>query len=178
MTRFHPADPTLAWREILTVDVPGAPIGAQRPRVVRLKNGHSHTFMPDKAVAQEVRLMLAARDAWHGRAALDELVRVDVIAVVERPNKYVPRRYQGALTKPGEQRMLTAGFDALGRLPCPTKPDLDNVVKLAWDALVKAEVLTDDTRVVESTCSKWWTAIGEGPSTRVVVSVGMGGRWW
>ena len=170
--------PALAWTQVLELIVPGAPIGAQRPRVVRLKNGHSHTFMPDKAVAQEVRLMLAARDAWSGRAPIDGLARVDVIAVVERPNKLVPKRYQGALTGPGEQRMLTAGFDALGRLPCPTKPDLDNVAKLAWDALVKAEVLTDDTRVVEGTVTKWWTAIGEGPSTRVVVSVGMGGRWW
>ncbi len=33
--------------------IPGSPVGKARPKVVRLKNGFSHTYTPDKTVSYE-----------------------------------------------------------------------------------------------------------------------------
>lgn len=56
-----------------------------------------------------------------------------------------------------------------GRLPCGSKPDADNVAKLALDALVKAAVVWDDALVVDLRCRKVWAALGETPCLEVVV---------
>lgn len=181
-TAPHPAAGLLPppWRRVLEVTVPGPPVGAARPRVVRLPNGASRAYMPDASVKQEMRLVHVASEAWGDRAPLDELVRVDVRAVVERPAKLVPRRHGGTLSGPGEERIIACGYTALDRLPCPTKPDADNVAKLAMDALVKAGVMVDDTRVVELAVSKVYAAMASGPCTEVAVYVlsGTAGRWW
>lgn len=168
-----------AWREALHLVVPGPPVGAGRPRVVRLKNGHSHTFMPDRSVSQEVRLLALAREAWRDRAPIDGLVRVAVTAFVERPKKLIPRAGGGLMTKATQEAILASGYAPAAMLPAPVKPDLDNVEKLVWDGLVKAGVLLDDTRVVECSASRWYVGLGQAPRTEVVVSLrGVAGRWW
>lgn len=116
---------------LLHVTVPGRPVGAARPRVVRLQNGASHTFMPGNSVAWEALALQLARDAWAGRPPMDEAASVYVEAIIQRPQKLRRKR------------------DPEGRIPALCKPDMDNIVKLAQDALVKAGVLVDDTRVVE-----------------------------
>lgn len=50
---------------------------------------------------------------------------------------------------------------------CTKKPDLDNLVKLAADAL-NGIVWVDDSQIVKLTAAKWY---GAEPSTRVVVRV-------
>ncbi len=80
----------------------------------------------------------------HGpRDELDVPVVVDVHAVHARPKR---------LCRRGDPR---------DDLPAPKKPDLDNVCKLAMDALVKAGVLRDDTRVVELHAASWYCPIDE-----------------
>ena len=167
------------WMEALRLVIPGPPVGAARPRVVRLKNGHSHTFMPDKSVSQEATILALARDAWRGRPPLDGLVRVQITAFVDRPKKLVPRADGGAMTKATQEAILGSGYAPAAMLPAPVKPDLDNIEKLVWDGLVKAGVLLDDTRVVECSASRWYVGLGQAPRTDVVVSLrGVAGRWW
>ena len=171
-------NPESRWREVLHLEVPGQPVGAARPRVVRTRSGASHTYMPDSSTRQEGAILHLARLRWGARAPLDGIVRVEVVAVLERPRKLVPRANGGTLTGPAGVRLLGAVGTVTGRVPCPTKPDGDNVLKLAMDALVKARVLEGDERVTECECRKVWAAIGEGPSTVVTVYAGPGGRWW
>jgi Holliday junction resolvase RusA-like endonuclease len=75
------------------------------------------------------------------RTPIDEPVVVDVQAYHARPQR------------------LRRRVDPRDGLPAPKKPDLDNVCKLAMDALVKAGVLVDDTRVVELHAASWYCPI-------------------
>jgi Holliday junction resolvase RusA-like endonuclease len=80
-------------------------------------------------------------------------VRLELDVVVARPQSLRRRK------------------DPRGRMWCATKPDADNAAKLMMDAIVKAGVLTDDTRVVELVVRKWYAAIEpvEQPHTDVQV---------
>lgn len=137
---------------LLDVVIPGKPVGAARPRVVRLKNGHSHTFMPDNTVAWEERARQIARCSWSAEP-LDEPLELVVLAVMHRPDR------------------LRRKKDPRGRIPACCKPDGDNVLKLAQDALVKAGVLLDDTRVVDARVVKVYAALEpvEQEHVRIVV---------
>jgi Holliday junction resolvase RusA-like endonuclease len=113
----------------LEIVVHGPPVGAARPRVVRLKTGASHTFMPDKPVAWEERARQAAVQALGGQGPMEGPVTVRVEAHHSRPGK---------LRRKKDPR---CAFHAC------RKPDHDNVAKLALDALTKAELWTDDKLV-------------------------------
>lgn len=140
----------------LAIVVPGTPVGAARPRVVR-NQGRVRAFMPDDHTAWESRATLLARAGWRGLSPLDEPVRVELVAWHSRPQR------------------LRRRADPREAMAACCKPDLDNVLKLAMDALVKAGVLVDDTRVVTLTASRFYLPIGaDGEDTepeRVAVSV-------
>jgi Holliday junction resolvase RusA-like endonuclease len=89
------------------------------------------------------------REAWKGRAALDEPVVLEVHAVAARPKR------------------LMRKSDPDGRVVRTTKPDGDNVLKSAADALVQAGVLRDDVVVVIWTCVCEYAAKGEEPRVEV-----------
>lgn len=163
---------------MLSVSIPGKPVGAGRPRVVRTRSGASHAYMPDSSTAWEAGAVYVLRREWGGREPLRGAIVVELEAVFARPKGLTPREQGGTMTKATRAELDAAWGDHAGRGPCGSKPDVDNVAKLAMDALVKAGVMVDDASVVELRARKAWAAIGEGPSTRVVVSVGMGGRWW
>jgi len=125
----------------LEIVVHGTPVGAARPRVVRLKTGASHTFMPDKSVRWEERARQAAVQALGGQGPMEGPVTVRVEAHHSRPGK---------LRRKKDPR---CAFHAC------RKPDLDNVCKLALDALTKAGVVRDDTQVAVLVASRWWLPI-------------------
>lgn len=172
-----PVPPVDGWRTVLDLVVPGQPVGASRPKFVRATG---RTYKPQKHAAWEAVGTLAIAEAWGDQEPLDAHVRVDIVLVLERPAKLVPRRQGGSMSGPAERRALDAlGLASLdGRLPAPSKPDIDNAEKLVLDCLTRAGVLVDDSRVVETRPRKRWAAIGEGPCTEIVVFVGPGGRWW
>lgn len=116
-------------------------MGAARPRVVRLKNGASHTYMPDKSAAWENAAIDRMRMAWGVRAPLTGAMSLKLVAVRPRPKRLMRRK------------------DSRGRIWAPVKPDLDNIVKLAQDALVKAGVLSGDEEVVRVEAQKQYTAM-------------------
>lgn len=142
-----PGRPVRRW--LLDVTVLGAPVGAARPRVTQ-----RGTFIPKNVRAWE-RRAVAAMSAWWLRARrgpLDCAVEVEVVAVHARPKRLMRR------SDPVERIMAHR-----------CKPDLDNVVKLALDALVKAGVIYDDTRVVQIAARKFYTALDEAPCVEVRV---------
>ena len=142
-------------------EVPGPAVGAARPRVVRLKNGASHAFMPDKAVAWEQACAARAKESYRKllhTAPVSEAVEVAVWVHTSRPKRLRRKR------------------DPRGPMPGATgKPDLDNVLKLVMDALKKGGVISDDTMVCAAMVSRWHLAIDEGgydtEPERVVVRV-------
>lgn len=56
-----------------------------------------------------------------------------------------------------------------GRVPRPSVPDVDNVIKAVCDALQLGGVLADDRWVVEVTGRSWYAAVGEKAHVQVTV---------
>lgn len=141
---------------VLDVTIAGKPVGKSRPRVVRGRGGGIHTVTPDATIAWEHAAELRFKDAW-SRDPLDR-DGVEIVVVVEA----VHARTKDLL--PGKRKTVP-----VGRLPCRKKPDLDNVAKIALDALVLARVLEDDCAVSSVVAEKFYAALDEGPSVRVRV---------
>lgn len=128
---------------LLDISITGRPTGAARPRVVRARGGGVRTHMPDAHIAWEERARQIAAGWWAKNPPLDEPVCVEVVAWHHRPKRLCRRQ------------------DPREAIPATCKPDLDNVVKLALDSLVKAGVLVDDTRVSELRARRRYVPISE-----------------
>ena len=124
--------------------IPGAPRGKGRPRVVRLKNGTSTSYTPDKTVAYEELARQRFRQQWPS----EELpfpdktpVGVTITACFGIP-KSASKKARAAM---------------LGGQTYPTKkPDMDNVVKIVLDAL-NGFAWHDDAQVIDLHISKTYT---------------------
>lgn len=113
---------------------------------------------PAKTAAWEALAASWCRVAWRGRAPIDELVEVEIVAVLRRPGR------------------LNRKKDAPGRLLAPVKPDVDNVAKACIDSLVLAGVIVDDNRVARLVASKWYAAKGEDPHVEMRLRPFEGGK--
>ena len=127
-----------------------SPTGKARPRFTR--QGHAYT--PAKTVHAENRIYLAWVEAGQPRLP-DGPLQMTVIAAMERPA--VHYRKDGSLSAAGT------------RATFPTrKPDADNLLKLAADAL-NGHAYRDDAQIVAATVLKDWTEHGEPPYLEIVV---------
>ena len=133
---------------LLDVTVLGEPVGQGRPRAVKMPFG---VRMHPAKKSAEWESLAAQRlaDMWQ-RAPHAEVCRLTVFAVNARPKSIVKALGRGSLWRAG-------------------KPDLDNVIKSAMDALVKAGVLRDDTLVAEIRATNVIAAESETPHVRIVV---------
>jgi Holliday junction resolvase RusA-like endonuclease len=135
-------------RPLLALTIPGPPVGKARPTRNRQTG---RVFLPKKTASWQDLAADLARWNWR-RPALTGPVRVVVRAVAARP-----------------QRLMRHG-DPEGRVWRTAKPDLDNVFKAAWDALVKGAVILDDTQIVSPDGSRsLYAAKGEGPCVEIEV---------
>ena len=125
--------------------VPGPAVGAARPRVTTTADGRSLTYIPANAKKWETHCAILARQAHRG-PPIAGAVAVSVEVWVSRPKRLRGQRGDRQV------RMATG------------KPDLDNVVKLAMDALVRGLVLKDDTLVAELTARRHWLGIDDDGS--------------
>jgi len=130
--------------------IPGPPVGKGRPRAT-LRGGHIKMYSPKGSAEWERAAAMLARSCWKD-APLDEPCSIDVVAVMHRPKRLCRKR------------------DSPLRLPCTSKPDLDNIVKSAMDALTMAGVLRDDSCVVRISASKFYSSMQEGPSVEITLS--------
>jgi Holliday junction resolvase RusA-like endonuclease len=123
----------------ITLVVPGKPRGKGRPKFARRGN-HVATYTDDQTVSAEE----AIRALWReqGSTRLDGPLELTVQIVHERPRSHFLK--SGDLSTEGR------------RHPVPMrKPDGDNVLKLAADAL-NTLAYRDDCQIVQWSCRASW----------------------
>lgn len=123
---------------LLRVVCLGAPKGAQRPRAF-VRGRHAAVHLADSHVQAEARIVADAVAAWGCRPKLDVPVELHVTAWHALPQS--------------RRRKRDAGSPAQ---PYTGKPDADNVAKLVMDALTRAGVWVDDTRVARLVVERWY----------------------
>lgn len=146
---------------VLSIEVLGTPQGARRHRAAK-RGDRVVTFHADAHIAAEAAIAaeaIAARVGPDGMPpALDEAVVVEITTHHARPKRL--------------RRQMDRGT---GSLPFTGKPDADNVAKLVLDALTKAGVWVDDTRVARLVVERLYLPFSQGghevgvPRTSVVV---------
>ncbi len=141
----------------LDITVPGEPVGTAYKAMVRGK--HASIFMPSHLAKAMKDAAMLFRLEWNGDAPLDEPLTIEWQFVVGRP-LYLKK-------KPGPR----SDGSPPRRIPCLTKPDTSNCIKLYEDALKDAGVLRDDCIVVRHVAEKMFVALdpAEQPHVRVVV---------
>lgn len=132
--------------------IPGKPVGAARPRLTRGGRAYSPQSNRDW-MAVAVPIIRAQVRLKRPKMAC----RVVLQAMYPRPKRLTPRSMGGT------QTLHDTNQEEQGLAePRPTvKPDIDNVAKLALDALVKAGAVYDDTYVVELEAYKDYAEPGE-----------------
>jgi len=125
--------------DIITIIIPGEPTPKGRPRIGRNRHtGKSLAYTPTKTRTAETVGKYIAKAAMRGRLRMDGPVVVEMIAY---RSKGMPR------TKVGKAAALA------GDLVPETKPDLDNIIKLALD-ICNEIVFNDDNQVVDISAKK------------------------
>lgn len=120
------------------------PVGKGRPRAVS-RGGFVSMYTPKKTAAFENEVAQVARKLFQGESTITTPVAVKVLAAFNRPKSKHRRK------------------DPDGLILKTTKPDADNVLKAALDALVLAQVLQDDAIVVDARCVKAHAGKNEQP---------------
>jgi Holliday junction resolvase RusA-like endonuclease len=139
----------------ICITIPGEPTPKGRPRFGKTFSGQAIAYTPAKTRAGEAVVAMQAKAIMVGRSPFAEPIRVHVLAVLGVPASWSRKRKAVALEG--------------GELPAK-KPDLDNLLKLATDAL-NGIVWTDDALIVEVSAAKVY-----GVQPRTVVSVEPIGR--
>lgn len=119
----------------------GKPVGKARPRL----GAGGHIYTPKATKLAEANIIAAWTEA--GCPRLEGPIHLGLSLVVARPQGHF--RKDGSLTPAGEAK------------PQPTgrKPDLDNALKLACDAL-NGRLYRDDVDIVEMTGLRYWSDDG------------------
>lgn len=114
---------------MVSIVVYGTPVPKARARTVRLKNGKTISYTPDKTAAWENKIQEQALKKRPGEL-LDGPLILEATFYLQRP-KSKPKRV---------------------KFP-DTKPDLDNLVKSVKDAL-EGIIYTNDSRIVDEVIRK------------------------
>jgi len=123
---------------MLRFTVPGTPVAKGRPRVTT-RNGFARTYTPQKTVAYEGLIALAAQTAMSGSPQYAGPVSLTVTATFPIPSSWSKRRQADALWHTG-------------------KPDGDNILKAVGDGL-NGVVWKDDSQVASARIIKRYGAI-------------------
>lgn len=132
------------------ITVPGDPKAKGRPRIGKDHFGRAMAFTPPDTEKAEAAVRSIALAALGDRQPFDVPVVLHLLATMPVPPSWSKKRQAAAL----------AGAE----LPAK-KPDLDNLVKLALDAINKV-VFVDDAQIVEIRARKVY---GAEPSTVIFV---------
>lgn len=127
----------------VTFFVPGAPVGKGRPRFVR-KTGRVYT--PEKTASYESLIAYAGHQAMDGREVIAGPVSIKVTATFPIPASWSAKKKAAALYHTG-------------------RPDADNIVKAAGDAL-NGIVWADDSSIARLSIAKVY---GDRPGLHVFV---------
>lgn len=123
------------FERIIHFIVPGQPVGKARARVGRFR-----TYTPENTVNYENLVKSAAFDAMNGSAPMDGMLQVGITAYMQMPKA----------SKKRTELMLS------GDIRPAKKPDIDNIIKSALDALNGVAFL-DDKQVVTLFARKYYS---------------------
>lgn len=129
--------------------IPGEPQGKGRARIGKV-GGFSRMFTPEKTVAYEGLIAMAAQQAMAGAVPLKGACVIEVECVVGMPKSMSKKHRAEALA--GNMRPIK-------------KPDGDNVLKAVCDG-INGVVWVDDVQAVDS---RVWKRYGETPGVHVRV---------
>lgn len=132
--------------------VEGTPRGKGRPR---FDGRNRRTFTDDATVSHEGLIIFAWAQAGRPRLP-DVALTMSVELVVERPRAHW--RADGTLNPAGERTVWPAG----------RKPDVDNALKLAMDAL-NGKAYRDDVQIVRARVVRRWANAQEPEHTRITL---------
>jgi len=120
--------------------VDGAPVAKGRPKIGRLHNGRPVAFTPAKTRRFEDVVRLAAGQAMDGREPMGGPVSVRVAAYLP-----IPASWSGKKQRQAEEGLIVP----------TTRPDVDNYVKAALDA-INTIVVRDDSQVALLEAAKFY----------------------
>lgn len=123
--------------------VPGQPEGKGRPRAGKSFGGHARLYTPQKTVAYEGMVALAAQQVMAGRSLIEGPVFVHMEINLQVPASWSRKKQEAALA---------------GRVLPTKKPDIDNVEKAIFDA-INGVVWKDDVQVVEVVKRKQYAGV-------------------
>ena len=126
--------------------VDGPPHGKGRPRFAR-RGQYVTTYTDKRTVEYEKHVSWCAMEAMGIRHQIwTGPITVDITFVVRRPKSKCRKK------------------DPDERIPCMTKPDIDNAIKAILDGM-SSIVYTDDKNVIRVSASKWYGEKEEAPHT-------------
>lgn len=130
----------------------GDPQGKARAKTVRMKNGYSHSYTPEKSVSYENLVKLCFRDeVGDDFIPMKGMFQVDIKAYMNIPT-----------SKPKVWKSLAL----VEKVIRPTKkPDWDNIGKIICDAL-NGIAYKDDSAIVDGRVRKFYS---EQPRVEVVI---------
>lgn len=134
----------------IALTVPGPPKGKGRPRSTR----QGRVYTPADTVSAEQRIQGEWIAAGCPRLP-DGPISMDVTACMSRPQAHW--RGLGAMSAQGRSQ----------RYPLKT-PDVDNLLKLAADAL-SGLAYSDDRLIVQASVTRQWALAGQLEHTRIVL---------
>lgn len=135
---------------VITFTVPGEPQGKARAKTVRLKNGMSHSYTPEKTANYENWVRVCYQQA-NGKMMDAPCFTFHIEAIYGIPKSYSKKKQEQA---------------RLGLLRPTKKPDWDNIGKVVCDAL-NGIAWKDDSLVVEGSISKFF---GDEPKLSVTIT--------
>lgn len=118
--------------------IPAPPQGKARPRVVRMKNGASVSYTPDKTVAYEELVRQVYRSQNSFVFENDVPIQVSISALFPIPKSASRKKREDMLS---------------GRILPTKKPDCDNIAKIICDAL-NGFAYYDDAQIVRCIVNK------------------------
>lgn len=130
----------------ITIIIGGEPVAKGRPRMTR--RGFSYT--PAKTRQYEAHIRFAAQEAMDGRPPIAVPVRAEITVDLPPPMSWSGKRRDAALR---------------GEISPTSRPDVDNYVKAALDA-INTIVVIDDSLVVDLRALKQFGAV---PQLRVTI---------
>lgn len=125
------------------------PVAMGRPRVT-VRGRHAHAYLPKKTKEYLDTCTMVLRSQWKQEPYAGP-VAVYLIFVHPRPLRLLRKR------------------DPPGRIFKASKPDIDNLCKLAIDCIVKAGVIADDNQIVMLEARDFYGDRGEKGSTTIEV---------
>ena len=147
------------WIEVIRETIPGQPVAKGRPRF-HMRNGQPrvHTDAKTRAFETLVAQVMATSTQTRGKprpiCGVREPVRVDIMAIFQRPISLSGKKYPDGLLHPKACR-----------------PDLDNVIKAVNDGIQASNGLIwhDDGQVQCIRAESWYAEKNGIPRTEITI---------